>query len=105
MNGVRTSLALARSNDLRAALAERNPDNAPQLAFADVGGHGYAVVRAGSDHLQVEFVCIPQPLVRSPDVNGGPLAYRVIHQARKWNPGEVPQVRRTAVDGALPLVL
>jgi alkaline phosphatase D len=105
MNGVRASLALARTNDLRAAVAERNPDNAPQLAFADVGGHGYALVRAGSDRMEVEFVCIPEPLVRSPDVNGGPLAYRVTHQVRHWSPGELPQVRRTAVEGVMPLVL
>ena len=104
MNGVRASLALARSNDLRAAVAERNPDNAPQLAFADVGGHGYATVRAASDRLEVEFVCIPEPLVRSPDANGGPLAYRVAHEVRLWRAGEVPRVQRTTVEGTLPLV-
>jgi len=105
MYGVRASLALARTDDLRAAVAERNPDNAPQLAFADVAGHGYAMVRAGSDRLEVEFVCIPAPLVRSPDVNGGPLAYRVSHQVKLWKPGEVPQAQRTSVEGTLPLVL
>jgi alkaline phosphatase D len=105
MYGVRASLALARTNDLQAAVAERNPDAAPQLAFADVGGHGYAVVNAGSDRLDVEFVCIPAPLVRSPELNGGPLTYRVAHQVKRWNPGEAPQIRRTTVEGTLPLVL
>ena len=105
MNGVRASLALARTNDLRTAIAERNLDNAPQLAFADVGGHGYALVHVASDHLEVEFVCIPEPLARSPDVNGGPLAYRVAHQVKLWKAGEVPRVQRTTVEGTLPLVL
>jgi len=63
------------------------------------------LVHAGSDRLEVEFVCIPQPLMRSPDVNGGPLAYRVAHQVRLWRAGEVPRVQRTTVEGTLPLVL
>ncbi|HET7248968.1 MAG TPA: alkaline phosphatase D family protein, partial [Gemmatimonadales bacterium] len=105
MNGVRASLALARTNDLHAAVAARNPDNAPQLAFADVGGHGYAVVRAGSDRLEVEFVCIPEPLVRSPGLDGGPLAYRLAHQVKLWKSGDVPRVERTKAEGTLPLVL
>lgn len=103
--GVRACLELARSGDLAAAVAVRNPELAPGLAFADLGGHGYAVVHAGNDRMDVEFVCIPAPLARSAEANGGPLAYRVIHQVRLWNPGEVPRVQRTAVEGTLPLVL
>ena len=105
MNGVRASLALSRTHDLHAAVAERNPDNAPQLAFADVGGHGYAVVRAERDRLEVEFVCIPEPLVRSQEANGGPLAYRVGHRVNLWKAGETPRVERTTSEGTLPLVL
>ncbi len=103
--GVRACLELARSNDLTAAVAARNPDLAPELAFADLGGHGYAVVSASADLLDVEFVCVPDPLVRSPEADGGPLAYRVGHQVRLWTPGEAPQVQRTTVEGMLPLVL
>lgn len=105
MYGVRASLALARTRDLQAAVAERNPENAPQLAFADVGGHGYAVAHAESDRLAVEFVCIPEPLVRSQGADGGPLAYRVTHEVRRWAQGELPRVTRTQAAGALPLVL
>ena len=105
MNGVRASLALTRTNDLHAAAAERNSENAPQLAFADVGGHGYATVKAGSDSLDVEFVCVPEPLERSPDANGGPLAYRVAHRVKLWKSGEPPRVERTTSEGTLPLVL
>jgi len=105
MYGVRACLELARGNDLAAAAAARNPDLAPELAFADLGGHGYAVVSASADLLDVEFMCVPEPLVRSPAADGGPLAYRVTHQVRLWNRGEVPQVQRTAVEGTLPLVL
>jgi hypothetical protein len=97
-------LELARTNDLAAAVAARNPDLAPELAFADLGGHGYAVVSASGDLLDVESVCVPDPLVRSPEADGGPLAYRVAHQVKRWNPGG-PQVQRTRVEGTLPLVL
>ena len=105
MYGVRACLELARSNDLAAAVAARNPDLAPELAFADLGGHGYAVVNASADLLDVEFVSVPEPRVRSPGADGGPLAYRVAHQVQRWSPGEVPQVQRTRVEGTLPLVL
>lgn len=105
MNGVRASLALSRTNDLHAAAAERNPENAPELAFADVGGHGYAVVKADRGRLDVEFVCIPEPLERNPDANGGPLAYRIAHRVKLWEAGESPHVERTGVEGTLPLVL
>src|SRR6185503_13938306 len=65
MHGVRASLALQRTGDLHQALAERNPELAPHLSFSDVGGHGYSVVRASADEIEVEFVCIPRPLERS----------------------------------------
>jgi len=63
------------------------------------------VVSAGSDRLDVEFVCIPEPLERNVDANGGPLAYRLTHQVKLWKAGETPQVERTGVEGTLPLVL
>jgi alkaline phosphatase D len=36
--GVRASLELARTRDLAAAVAARNPELAPEFAFADLGG-------------------------------------------------------------------
>jgi alkaline phosphatase D len=103
MHGVQSSLALQRTGDLSQALAASNPDLAPQLAFADVGGHGYAMVRATTDALEVEFVCIPRPLERSDRPDGGPLAYRVTHRVRHWAPGETPRVDRVSAEGELPL--
>jgi alkaline phosphatase D len=105
MHGVRSSLALQRSHDTREALAVRNPAVAPQLSFADVGGHGYSVVRASAEQLEVEFVCIPRPLERSARADGGPLAYRVAHRVRLWAKGAAPRLERTTVEGTLPLVL
>ncbi len=105
MHGVRASLALARTHDRAQALQARNPDVAPHLAFTDVGGHGYAVVRAGSDELAVEFVCVVRPLERSERPDGGPLAYRVTHRVARWSPGALPQMERTHAEGDLPLVL
>ena len=102
--GVRACLALAGGADLGQAMAVQNPDLAPHLRFADLGGHGYAAVTASRDALETEFVCIPPPLSRSPGPDGGPLAYRVTHQVRSWSPGEAPQVLRTRVEGTLPLV-
>jgi alkaline phosphatase D len=105
MHGVRASLALHRTGDRQQALLARNPDVAPHLAFTDVGGHGYAVVRAGGEELEVEFVCIPRPLEQSDRPDGGPLAYRVAHRVKRWLPDAAPRLERTAVEGELPLVL
>ena len=103
LHGVRASLELARTHDRERALQASNPEVAPHLAFTDVGGHGYAVVRAGADDLEVEFVCVVRPLERSDRPDGGPLAYRVTHRARRWAAGAAPRLERTRVEGALPL--
>jgi alkaline phosphatase D len=105
MHGVRAGLALQKSCDMRQALRERNPEVAPHLAFMDAGGHGYSVVRARSDDLEVEFVCIPRPLTDNDRIDGGPLAYRIAHRVKRWNGGDVPHLERTMVEGVLPLVL
>jgi len=105
MHGVRASLALQKTGDLRQALAARNAEVAPHLSFMDAGGHGYSVVRAGSDELEVEFVCIVRPVERSNRDDGGPLAYRVVHRVKRWGRDVAPRVERTSHDGTLPLVL
>jgi alkaline phosphatase D len=102
-HGVKSSLALDRTQDRRQALAAANPDVAPHLAFADLGGHGYAVVTASAGELHVEFVCIPIPLERSDRPDGGPLAYRIAHRVKRWEAGTSPRVERVAVEGELPL--
>lgn len=76
-----------------------NPTVAPQLSFVDWGGHGYAVVRASSDALEAEFVCIPRPNERAPGEDGGPLRYRVRHRAKLWQAGEAPKLEQTIVEG------
>jgi alkaline phosphatase D len=105
MNGVQASLALQKTGNVNQALAQRNRDVAPHLSFMDAGGHGYSVVRAGSDDLEVEFVCIPRPVEANDHVDGGPLAYRVMHRTKRWRPGVPPRVERTVVEGTLPLNL
>jgi alkaline phosphatase D len=105
LRGVRASLALARTHDRRQALLASNPEVAPHLSFTDLGGHGYAAVRASGDELEVEFVCVERPLERSARPDGGPLAYRVVHRVRRWSDGATPKLERTRVEGELPLVL
>jgi alkaline phosphatase D len=105
MHGVRASLALQKKGDLREALAHRNPELAPHLSFMDTSGHGYSVVRAGSDDLEVEFVCIPRPVERNERSDGAPLAYRVTHRVKRWVRGAAPRLERVAVEGTPPLVL
>lgn len=105
MHGVRASLALKRTGDAGQALAERNPQLAPHLSFIDLGGHGYSLVRATSNALEVEFVCIVRPLERSERADGGPLAYRVVHRVKRWTHDAAPQIERTKVEGTLPLVV
>jgi alkaline phosphatase D len=55
MHGVRASLALQKTGDVKQALAQRNAELAPQLSFMDVGGHGYSVVRAGAPRFTETF--------------------------------------------------
>lgn len=105
MHGVRASLALQKTGEVKQALAERNAELAPHLSFMDVGGHGYSVVRAGADELEVEFVCIPRPLQRSERADGGPLAYRVAHRVSRWQSGTAPRLERQVLEGTLPLVV
>jgi hypothetical protein len=61
-------------SDLAAARAQRNPDLSPHLAFLDMGGHGYSLVHATREWLEVECVCIPRPIRRSAERDGGPFA-------------------------------
>jgi hypothetical protein len=105
LHGVRASLELQRTGDRKRALEARNPEVAPHLSFTDLGGHGYAVVKAGGEELEVEFVCVERPLERSDRPDGGPLAYRIAHRAKRWAPGAAPRLERGAVEGELPLVL
>jgi alkaline phosphatase D len=98
-HGVRSALEYAASKDLQRALAVRNPELAPHLTFYDAGGHGYATVRVDASTMQTDFVCIPRPITRAPGEDGGPLRYRVRHEAALWRPGERPQLRQTVLEG------
>lgn len=103
LHGVRASLTLQETGDVAQARARRNPDVSPHLSFLDLGGHGYAVVVAKADVLETEFVAIPRPLERQDRPDGGPLAYRVVHRAKMWRPGESPRLEQEIVEGEPPL--
>lgn len=98
-HGVRTAIEYAKTGDIAAARALRNPDVAPHLEFIDMGGHGYAVVTAAVDALETEFVCIPRPIAPTDAPDGGPLRYRVKHRAQLWKPGEAPKLVQTVLEG------
>jgi alkaline phosphatase D len=87
-HGVKSCLEYAKSGDIAKARALSNPDLSPHVSFADMGGHGYAVVRVTSDSFETEFVCIPRPLEPSKRPDGGPLLYRSKHQASLWVEGD-----------------
>ena len=99
LHGVRSALTLSATHDVAKALAASNPDVAPHLSFADLGGHGFATVRVSATDLETEFVCIPRPLARSDRPDGGPLAYRVAHRVKLWKAGERPQLVQEVVEG------
>lgn len=103
LHGVRASLELAKTGDKAKALALSNPDVAPHLAFTDMGGHGYSTVRVSTEQLETEFVCIPRPLERNTQPDGGPLSYRVVHTVNRWQAGEAPQLQQRVVEGEPPL--
>jgi alkaline phosphatase D len=98
-HGVKTALEYTRTGDLKAALALSNPQLAPHARFVDMAGHGYATVRASPDRLETDFICIPRPLERTPDADGGPLRYRVRHTASMWPPGETPRLTQQILEG------
>jgi alkaline phosphatase D len=100
LHGVRSCLEYRRTRDIAAARSGRNPDLSPHLSFLDMGGHGYSVVHATGDWLEVEFVCIPRPIERSTAPDGGPLRYRVTHRARRWMRGEQPRLQQRVVEGS-----
>ena len=98
-HGVRSCLEYARSGDLAAASAVRNPDLSPHLEFVDMGGHGYSTVRLSSDEMTTEFVCIPRPSRASDRPDGAELRYRVQHSANLWRAGERPRLTQRVVEG------
>lgn len=97
--GVRSALEYAASGDIDKARALTNPDVAPHLEFVDMAGHGYAVVRAGPDAIETEFVCIVRPITRAATPDGGPLRYRVSHRASMWRPGTQPKLAQRILEG------
>ena len=102
LHGVRSALTFKETGDLAAARAVRNPELAPQLSFADYGGHGYATVRVTAVELETEFVCIPRPLTPAETPDGGPLLYRVRHRVPLWQPGQPPRLLQEVVEGTPP---
>jgi alkaline phosphatase D len=98
-HGVRSCLEYQKTGDAGQARRLSNPDLAPHLSFLDMGGHGYATVRVTGDAIESEFVCIPRPLERSENPDGGPLLYRVVHRAQLWKPGERPRLEQKVVEG------
>jgi alkaline phosphatase D len=104
-HGVRACLEYQRTGDAESARRASNPDLAPHLSFLDMGGHGYATLHLTADAAECEFVCIPRPLERSPDADGGPLRYRVVHRVPLWRPGERPRLERRVLEGDPGLAL
>ncbi|MGZ5987096.1 MAG: alkaline phosphatase D family protein, partial [Caulobacteraceae bacterium] len=98
-HGVAATLEYVKSGDVAKARALSNPQMAPHLSFVDMGGHGYAVVRASPDAFETEFVAIPRPLERNMAPDGGPLAYRVTHRAKLWKAGEQPKLEQRVLEG------
>jgi alkaline phosphatase D len=98
-HGVRSCLEYASSGDIARARALSNPDLSPHLSFVDMGGHGYAVVRATGKWMETEFVCIPRPLERTDRLDGGPLVYRVKYRSRLWRKGELPRLEGQVLEG------
>jgi alkaline phosphatase D len=98
-HGVRSCLEYAKSGDVQKACQLSNRDLSPHLSFVDMGGHGYAVVHATADRLETEFVCLPRPIVRQDQPDGGPILYRVRHGAKLWGKGERPKLEQKVIEG------
>ena len=97
--GVRAALEYAASGEIAKAHAATNPEVAPHLEFVDMAGHGYAVVGAGPDEIETEFICIVRPIARAATPDGGPLRYRVSHRASLWQSGTPPKLEQRVIEG------
>ncbi len=97
-HGVRSCLDYAAHRDLARARALSNPQLSPHLDFVDMGGHGYALVTVSADRFTCDFVCIPRPLERAGE-DGGPLRYRVRHEAALWPADGAPKLKQTVLEG------
>jgi alkaline phosphatase D len=97
--GVRSCLEYQKSGNIEMARALSNKELAPHLSFVDMGGHGYAIVRATSARFETEFICIPRPLERSENPDGGPVLYRVRFRTSAWQAGEAPSMVREVTMG------
>jgi alkaline phosphatase D len=102
-HGVRACLEYQRTGDAVKARRLSNPDLPPHLSFLDLGGHGYATVRATAAQLECEFVCIDRPLERVERSDGGPLRYRVVHRVRLWQRGKRPEMTQEIREGSADL--
>jgi alkaline phosphatase D len=98
-HGVRSCLEYAKTGDVQKARHLSNRDLSPHLSFVDMGGHGYAVVHAAADRLETEFICLPRPIVRQEQPDGGPMLYRVRHTARLWRKQERPNLEQKVIEG------
>jgi alkaline phosphatase D len=98
-HGVRSCLEYAKSGDIEKARALTNRDLSPHVSFVDMGGHGYSVVRASSERIETEFVCIPRPLERNNKEDGGPTNYRVRFQTAVWEKCTSPKLKMMVVEG------
>jgi alkaline phosphatase D len=98
-HGVRSCLEYLKSGDIQKARQVSNPDLSPHVSFVDMGGHGYSVVRATSQTIETEFVCIPRPVESSGRDDGGPLNYRVRFRTPMWGKGESPKIELKVVEG------
>ena len=98
-HGVRSCLEYEKTGDVSKARQLSNPELSPHLSFVDMGGHGYAVVRASSEQIETEFVCVPRPVKRSEEEDGGPLRYRTIHTAKLWPKRTAPVLQTRVVEG------
>jgi alkaline phosphatase D len=98
-HGVRSCLEYAQSGNITRARALSNMELSPHVSFVDMGGHGYSIVRATSDSMETEFVCIPRPLERSEGRDGGMLKYRAKVRASLWKKGKAPKLEVQIVEG------
>jgi alkaline phosphatase D len=98
-HGVRACFEYLESGDIAKARALSNRDLSPHLSFVDMGGHGYAVVHAASEFIETEFVCIPRPLERSHQPDGGDVRYRVKFRSGLWQSGEAPKLQTQILEG------
>lgn len=94
---------LAKTGDLKQALAAvENPPN-PHIVYADNDTHGYCIARFEKKKMECDFVSVARPLWDKVKFPNGPDTLRIVTlRVPAWKGGAEPRIERLPTQGEIP---